>query len=263
MRYAIGLEYDGSEFLGWQIQRQEPTVQGCVEQGLARVADHEVRVTCSGRTDTGVHALGQVAHFDSEAERTERQWLLGANSNLPSGVSVLWIRSVDSSFHARFSAFARTYRYLVLNRWIRPALEARRMSWCREPLDAAKMHAAARVLRGEHDFTSFRASNCQARHAVREIQEITVTRSGDVVSLDVTANGFLYHMVRNIAGCLLKVGVGESEVDWVREVLDARDRSVAAPTAPPEGLYFVGARYPAEYRLPAEPPAFPRGADLS
>jgi tRNA pseudouridine38-40 synthase len=263
MRYAIGLEYDGSEFLGWQIQRQEPTVQGCVERALARVADHEVRVTASGRTDTGVHAVGQVAHFDSQADRTKRQWLLGANSNLPAGVSVLWIRSVDSSFHARFSAFARTYRYLVLNRWIRPALDASRMSWCREPLDAAKMHAAARVLRGEHDFASFRASNCQARHAVREIQEIAVQRSGDIVSLDVTANGFLYHMVRNIAGCLLKVGVGESDVGWVRQVLDARDRSVAAPTAPPEGLYFVGARYPAEYRLPSQPPAFPRGADLS
>ena len=263
MRYAIGLEYDGSEFLGWQIQRQEPTVQGCVERALARVADHEVRVTCSGRTDTGVHALGQVAHFDSDAERTERQWLLGANSNLPPGASVLWIRAVESSFHARFSAFARTYRYLILNRWIRPALDARRMSWCRAPLDAAKMHAAAEVLRGEHDFTSFRASNCQARHAVREIQEISVTRAGDVVSLDVTANGFLYHMVRNIAGCLLKVGVGESQVAWVGQVLDARDRNVAAPTAPPEGLYFVRARYPAEYGLPDEPPAFPRGSDLS
>ena len=263
MRNAIGLEYDGSEFLGWQIQRQEPTVQGCVEQALARVADHEVRVTCCGRTDMGVHALGQVAHFDSGAERSERQWLLGANSNLPRGISVLWIRAVDASFHARFSAFARSYRYLILNRWIRPALDARRMSWCRVPLDAAKMHAAAQVLRGEHDFTSFRARNCQARHAVREIQEISVTRSGDVIVLDVTANGFLYHMVRNIAGCLLRVGSGEAEPDWFSEVLEARDRGVAAPTAPPEGLYFVSARYPARYRLPAEAPSFPRGADLT
>jgi tRNA pseudouridine38-40 synthase len=263
MRYAIGLEYDGSEFLGWQVQRQEPTVQGCVEQALARVADHEVRVTCCGRTDTGVHALGQVAHFDSDAERSERQWMLGANSNLPSGVCVLWIRAVDSTFHARFSAFARSYRYLILNRWVRPALEARRMSWCREPLDADKMHAAAAALRGEHDFTSFRAGDCQARHAVREIQEIAVTRSGDVVRLDVTANGFLYHMVRNIAGTLMKVGLGERETGWVREVLEARDRSVAAPTASPEGLYFVRPRYPAEYQLPDKAAAFPRGEDLS
>lgn len=263
MRYAIGLEYDGSEFLGWQIQRQEPTVQGCVERALAQVADHEVRVICCGRTDTGVHALAQVAHFDSDAERSERQWLLGANSNLPAGVSMLWIRAVDASFHARFSAFARSYRYLVLNRWIRPALEARRMSWCRVPLDAAKMHAAAGALRGEHDFTSFRARHCQARHAVREIQEISVTRAGDVISLDVTANGFLYHMVRNIAGCLLKVGAGEAEADWLRVVLEARDRTAAAPTAPAEGLYFVRARYPVEFRLPPEPPSFARGTDQS
>jgi tRNA pseudouridine38-40 synthase len=263
MRYAIGLEYDGSEFLGWQVQRQEPTVQGCVEQALTRVADHEIRVTCCGRTDTGVHALGQVAHFDSDANRSERQWMLGANSNLPPGVCVLWIRAVDSSFHARFSAFARSYRYLVLNRWVRPALEARRMSWCREPLDADKMHAAAEALRGEHDFTSFRAGDCQARHAVREIQEIAVTRSGDLLRLDVTANGFLYHMVRNIAGTLIKVGLGERATDWVKEVLEARDRSVAAPTASPEGLYFVRPRYPAEYRLPDKAAAFPRGEDLS
>ena len=263
MRYAIGLEYDGSEFLGWQIQRQEPTVQGCIERALSRVAAHEVRVICCGRTDTGVHALGQVAHFDSPAERTERDWLLGTNSNLPAGVSVLWIRVVKASFHARFSAFARSYRYLILNRWARPALEARRMSWCRKPLDAARMHAAAQVLLGEHDFSSFRAGACQARHAVRDIQDIRVSRSGDVVALDVTANGFLYHMVRNIAGCLLKVGLAEADEDWLQRVLDARDRSRAAPTAPPEGLYFVRARYPAEYRLPDVPPAFPRGADLS
>ena len=263
MRYAIGLEYDGSQFLGWQIQRQEPTVQGCLEQALARVADQDVRVVCCGRTDTGVHALGQVAHFDSDAERAERDWVLGINSHLPSGASVLWIRPVDDSFHARFSAFSRSYRYLVLNRWIRPALEARRMSWCRQPLDAAKMHAAAQALRGEHDFTSFRAGACQARHAVREIHEISVERAGDVVALEVTANGFLYHMVRNIAGSLLRVGTGEADVDWPAQVLEQRDRSKAAPTAAPEGLYFVRARYSGQYALPEVAPAFPRGRDLS
>jgi tRNA pseudouridine38-40 synthase len=263
MRYAIGLEYDGSEFLGWQIQRQEPTVQGCLEQALARVANHEVRAVCCGRTDTGVHAIGQVAHFDSDAARAERDWVLGLNSNLPAGVSVLWIRRVDESFHARFSAYSRTYRYLVLNRWIRPALEARRMSWCRRPLDAANMHQAAQALRGEHDFTSFRAGACQARHAVREIQAISVGRMGDVVSLEVTANGFLYHMVRNLAGSLLRVGLGEAEISWPAEVLAGRDRSKAAPTAAPEGLYFVSARYPDQYGLPVRPEAFPRGRDLS
>ena len=263
MRYALGLEYDGSQFLGWQVQRQEPTVQGCLEQALARVADQDVRVVCCGRTDTGVHALGQVAHFDSDAERAERDWVLGVNSHLPSGASVLWIRRVDDSFHARFSAFSRSYRYLVLNRWIRPALEARRMSWCRRPLDAAKMHAAAQALRGEHDFTSFRAGACQARHAVREIHDISVERGGDVVALEVTANGFLYHMVRNIAGTLLRVGTGEAEVDWPGQLLACRDRSKAAPTAAPEGLYFVRARYPEQYALPGAAPAFPRGRDLS
>jgi tRNA pseudouridine38-40 synthase len=263
MRYAIGLEYDGSEFFGWQIQRQEPTVQGCLEAALSRVADQEVRAVCCGRTDTGVHALGQVAHFDSKAERAERDWVLGLNSHLPAGVSVLWIRQVDDSFHARFSAYSRTYRYLVLNRWIRPALEARRMSWCRLPLDAERMHEAAQALRGEHDFTSFRAGACQARHAVREIHDIAVRRSGEVVTLEVTANGFLYHMVRNIAGTLLRVGQGNAEVAWPAQVLAQQDRSKAAPTAAPEGLYFVRARYPEQYGLPIAAPAFPRGRDLS
>jgi tRNA pseudouridine38-40 synthase len=263
MRYAIGLEYDGSEFLGWQIQREQPTVQGCLEKAVAIVADHEARVSCSGRTDTGVHALGQVAHFDTAASRPERSWVLGLNSNLPQGVSVLWIREVDDSFHARFSAFSRSYRYLILNRWVRPALEAKRTSWCRTPLDADKMHDAAQALLGEHDFTSFRALACQARHAVREIQQISVQRTADVVTLDVTANGFLYHMVRNIAGSLMRVGLGNEKVSWVKQVLDNLDRSQAAQTASPEGLYFLGARYPEHYCLPLMPTAFPRGWDLS
>jgi len=263
MRYAMGLEYDGSEFLGWQIQRQEPTVQACLEQALERVADHPVRATCCGRTDAGVHALCQVAHFDSDARRSERDWVLGINSHLPSGASVLWLRPVDETFHARFSAFARSYRYRVLNRWIRPALEARHVAWWRQPLDAARMHEAAQALRGEHDFSAFRAGACQARHPVREIQDIRVAREGDVVTLEVTANGFLYHMVRNIAGTLLRVGQGEQDVAWPARLLAARDRSQAAATAAPEGLYFVGARYPAEYGLPGAATAFPRGPDLS
>ena len=263
MRYALGLEYDGSAFLGWQIQRQEPTVQGCVEKALARVANHEVRVTCCGRTDSGVHALGQVAHFDSDADRSERSWILGINSHLPAGASVLWIRQVDDGFHARFSAFSRSYRYVILNRWIRPALDANRKSWCRTPLDADKMHDAAQLLLGEHDFTSFRAAACQARHAVREIQQISVLRKGDTISLDVTANGFLYHMVRNIAGSLIRVGLGEASTEWVGEVLAMQDRTQAAPTAAPEGLYFVSARYPEQYEFPASAPAFPRSWNQS
>lgn len=263
MRYAIGLEYDGSAFLGWQIQRQEPTVQSCVEQALARVADHEIRVTCCGRTDTGVHAVCQVAHFDSDAVRSERSWVLGLNSHLPAAASVLWIRQVDSDFHARFSAFSRSYRYIILNRWVRPALDARTKSWCRSPLDADSMHRAAQALLGEHDFTSFRASACQAQHAVREIQEISVRREGDIIQLDVTANGFLYHMVRNIAGSLIRVGRGDASSEWVGEVLEQRDRAQAATTAPPEGLYFLAARYPGQYDLPLVTPAFPRAWNQS
>jgi len=263
MRFAIGLEYDGSGFLGWQIQRQEPTVQGCLEQALASVANHPARVTCSGRTDTGVHALCQVAHFDTDALRPERSWILGLNSNLPAGISVLWIRAVDETFHARFSAYARSYRYVILNRWIRPALDANRMSWCRTPLDADKMNEAAQVLLGEHDFTSFRARACQARHAVREIHEVSVRRQGEVVSLDVTANGFLYHMVRNIAGSLIKVGSGGKDTAWVKDVLDKKDRTKAAPTAPPNGLYFLGARYPDPFGLPDTPAGFSRTAELT
>ena len=263
MRYALGLEYDGSAFLGWQIQRQEPTVQGCVEKALARVANNEVRVTCCGRTDSGVHALGQVAHFDSDADRSERSWILGINSHLPAGASVLWIRQVDDGFHARFSAFSRSYRYVILNRWIRPALDANRKSWCRTPLDADKMHDAAQLLLGEHDFTSFRAAACQASHAVREIQQISVLRKGDTISLDVTANGFLYHMVRNIAGSLIRVGLGEASTEWVGEVLAMQDRTLAAPTAAPEGLYFISARYPEQYEFPASAPTFPRSWNQS
>ena len=257
MRYAIGIEYDGSEFLGWQIQRQEPTVQGELEKALAQVANHEARVTTCGRTDAGVHALGQVAHFDSSAERSERSWILGLNSNLPDGISVLWVRQVDDEFHARFSAFSRSYRYRILNRWIRPALENRRASWIRQPLDAVAMNKAAQYLLGEHDFTSFRASACQATHAVREIQSISVTREGEVINLDISANGFLYHMVRNIAGSLVRVGKGEAPPVWLREVLNAQDRTQAAPTAQPDGLYFLGARFPESYGLPDRAPTYP------
>jgi tRNA pseudouridine38-40 synthase len=256
MRFALGLEYDGGAFLGWQIQRQEPTVQGSVEKALAHVANHEIRVTCCGRTDSGVHALGQVAHFDSDADRSERSWLLGLNSHLPVGVSVLWIRPVGDEFHARFSAFSRSYRYIILNRWIRPALDAKRKSWCRKPLDAERMDNAAQFLVGEHDFTSFRASACQASHPVRNIHQIKVEREGDEIYIEVTANAFLYHMVRNIAGSLMRVGLDEASPEWIGEVLRKQDRKQAAPTASPDGLYFVSARYPENYELPAPAPAF-------
>jgi len=250
MRCALGIEYDGSGFFGWQTQRQEPTLQACVEAALTKVADHPVQTVCCGRTDTGVHAFCQVAHFDTEARRSERSWVLGVNSHLPKGISVLWQREVADDFHARFSAYARTYRYRILDRWVRPALEANHVAWCRHPLDAKLMHLAAQSLRGEHDFSAFRAAACQARHAIREVLDIAVGRSGAEVHVEITANGFLYHMVRNIAGSLISIGRHERTVAWMQELLASRDRSLAAPTAPAEGLYFVGARYPAQYGLP-------------
>jgi len=260
-RCAVGVEYEGSGFFGWQVQRQEPTIQGCLEKAISRVADHPVHLICCGRTDTGVHALCQVAHFDTLARRSERSWVLGVNSHLPRGISFLWLREVDDGFHARFSACARTYRYRILNRWVRPALCATQVTWCRHPLDAGLMHEAAQVLRGEHDFSAFRASSCQARHALREILDISVVRIDNEVRIDITANGFLYHMVRNIAGSLITIGRAEKPVEWLQQLLLSRNRTLAAATAPPEGLYFVGARYPVQYGLPGEMIDFPQGQE--
>lgn len=257
MRYALGIEYDGSDFLGWQSQRQGPSVQDAVEHALSEVADHPVRVVCAGRTDTGVHALGQVVHFDTRAQRAARSWLLGANTHLPGSVSALWIREVSDDFHARFSAVERSYRYAVQNRWIRPALGRREVCWYRRPLDAARMHRAAQHLEGEHDFSAFRSAGCRARHAVREIKRIEVRRDGEQVILEVAANGFLYHMVRNIMGSLLEIGVGDREEHWMRELMDGGDRSRAGVTAPASGLCLVGVRYPESFGLPVRPQPFP------
>jgi tRNA pseudouridine38-40 synthase len=250
MRYAICIEYDGSGFRGWQSQRDEPSVQQALEQALSRVADHPVRVTCAGRTDTGVHASAQVAHFDSPAVRSERQWVLGANRHLPASVCLLWSREVSAEFHARFSAFERSYRYITLNRQVRPALRAGKVGWHREPLDSDLMDEAARALLGEHDFSAFRASGCSARHAVREVTRVSVQRVGQEVILDISANGFLYHMVRNIMGALYEVGTAQQAPGWIGSVLAAGDRTGAGVTAKPDGLYFMGARYPDAFRLP-------------
>ncbi len=256
-RLAAGLEYDGSRFLGWQIQKQEPTVQSCVQEALSRVADHPVQVTASGRTDAGVHAIEQVFHFDTESNREERSWILGMNSHLPEGISGLWFRAVPETFHARFDAVSRRYRYVILNRQVRPALDAAQVTWCRVPLDAEAMNRAAQVLQGEHDFSSFRAAACQARHPVREVREISVRRKGAFVILDITANAFLYHMVRNIAGSLMAVGKGEQPGEWLGAVLAARDRKLADVTAAPQGLYFYKTRYPEKFKLPGNLRSFP------
>lgn len=259
MRLAAGVEYDGSGFFGWQRQRQSPTVQECLEQALSRVANHPVTVHCAGRTDTGVHAFCQVVHFDTEAVRRERSWVLGTNSRLHPGITLLWTREVDDDFHARFRAERRQYRYRILNRWVRPAIDRGRVAWIRHPLDAARMHEAAQALVGEHDFSSFRAVGCQAKTPVREIHRIAVARHGPEVVVDIEANAFVYHMVRNIAGTLIAIGQGERPVQWAGEVLSARDRTVAGITAPAEGLYFLAPSYPGYPELPtADVVGFPQ-----
>jgi tRNA pseudouridine38-40 synthase len=254
-RYAVGVEYDGSQFSGWQYQPGLTTVQESLERALSQVADERVSCVAAGRTDAGVHAAGQVAHFDTVAMRLERGWRLGANSNLPPSVSVAWVREVPAHFHARYSALARSYRYCIFNRDSRSALVANRATWTHRPLDAARMHAAAQALLGEHDFSSFRAIECQAKSPVRNLTAISVERRGPWITIDVSANAFLHHMVRNIAGLLISVGCGDSAPERVAIVLEARDRKQSAATAPPEGLYLAAVRYPAEFGLPA-PTAF-------
>jgi tRNA pseudouridine38-40 synthase len=249
-RFAAGLEYDGRSYSGWQFQPGLQTLQDVVQRALSRVADAPIDVVCAGRTDAGVHALAQVIHFDSDAVRTERAWRLGANTYLPPDVSLVWVREVPDQFHARFSATARSYRYVILNRDSRPGLATGRATWERRPLDSSRMHAAAQVLVGEHDFSAFRAIECQSRSPVRLLERIDVTRNAEWVTLGVTANAFLHHMVRNIAGLLMSVGSGDSPAERVAAVLATRDRKANAATAPPDGLYLAAVRYPAEFGLP-------------
>jgi tRNA pseudouridine38-40 synthase len=253
VRIAIGLEYDGTAYNGWQRQKTGRGVQACVEQALETVANHEVEVVCAGRTDTGVHASGQVAHFDTDSEREPRSWLLGANSNLPDDINLTWARAVSDDFHARYTAVSRSYRYLILNRLQRSALYRRRAWWVYNELDAERMHRAAQALVGEHDFSAFRAAGCQAKTPRRNITAIAVTRNSDWLELEVTANAFLMHMVRNIAGTLVAIGCGDQPEDWAREILESRDRTHAGVAAPPHGLTLTDVAYPARYQLPPNP----------
>ena len=250
-RVAIGIEYDGTAYNGWQRQRTGLGVQERVEQALTEVADEAVEVTCAGRTDAGVHASGQVAHFDTGAERSDRSWLLGANTNLPDDVCVTWVTPVADDFHARFSATARRYRYRILNRLVRSALYRRRAWWVHQHLDHRRMHDAAQALLGEHDFSAFRAAGCQASNAMREVTNIEVTREGDWLLLDITANAFLQHMVRNIAGTLAAIGSGDEDVAWAARVLAGRDRTRGGIAAPPHGLTLVEVFYPPSFGIPA------------
>lgn len=246
----MGVEYDGSGMRGWQRQHDEPTVQRALEEALGSVANHPVTVHGAGRTDAGVHARAQVFHFDTRARRKMHNWVLGGNSRLPDTVALLWARPVPDDFHARYSARSRHYRYLIVNRRSRPALGRTHYAWFHRPLDERRMQAAARALVGEHDFTSFRAVACQAAHAVRRVHAIEVRRREAVVRLDITANAYLHHMVRNIAGSLMAVGCGDREPEWIGEVLAARDRRRAGVTAPAAGLSLVSVDYAPAFGLP-------------
>jgi tRNA pseudouridine38-40 synthase len=255
-RIAFGVEYDGSAYSGWQHQSHARSVQQALEAALSRVADHPVRITAAGRTDAGVHALMQVAHFDTPAQRPEQAWVLGGSAEAPADLSVLWAREVPDDFHARFSARSRSYLYRIVNRRIRPALERERCAWVRRPLDAEAMHEAAQALLGEHDFSAFRAAHCQSSTPVRRVMHIAVRRDGDHVEIAIRANAYLHHMVRNVAGTLIAVGVGDRSAAWVAEVLEGRDRAQAGATAPPQGLYFASVEYDPDLALPSMPAAF-------
>jgi len=255
MRIALGIEYDGTAYNGWQRQRTGHGVQERLETALSTVADEPVEVICAGRTDTGVHASGQVVHFDTTSKREDRGWLLGANTNLPDDVSVTWARHVDERFHARFSATARTYQYLILNRLERSALYRHRAWWVYDALNVGAMQEAATALIGQHDFSGFRAAGCQASTAIREITALTLDKKGDFILLEVTANAFLQHMVRNITGTLVAIGRGDERPGWAAEILAGKDRREGGMAAPPHGLTLVSVEYPPEFHLPANPNA--------
>jgi tRNA pseudouridine38-40 synthase len=250
-RIALGIEYDGSRFLGWQTQPGGGTVQDALEAALSGIADAPVSVTCAGRTDRGVHARGQVVHFETGAERPDSAWVRGVNALLPESVAVLWARRVAGDFHARYAAVARSYRYLLLNRPVRPALAARYAGWYHAPLDVEAMRVAAAQLLGEHDFSAFRSAECQAKSPVRRLHAIGVERDGERIEFSLRANAWLQHMVRNIVGTLVHVGAGKQPPQWAKSVLESRDRGLAAPTFAAEGLYLDEVEYEPRWNLPA------------
>jgi len=252
MRFALGIEYDGTDYCGWQAQRNGASVQADVEKALSFVANEPIVVVCAGRTDAGVHGQCQVVHFDTSAQRDARAWVLGVNSQLPQAIAVRWARTVSDEFHARFSAQARRYRYTLINRATRPALSRRYAAWERQALDVDAMRAASRCLLGTHDFTSFRTVACQAKSPVRTLHVLELERSGEQLVMHIEANAFLHHMVRNIMGSLIEVGLGARPVEWIADLIAARDRTRAGITGEARGLVFIGPRYPRAFGLPDE-----------
>lgn len=250
VRIALGIEYCGDAFEGWQTQPHRRTVQDVLEAALAQISGESVHLACAGRTDAGVHATAQVAHFDTHATRPLSAWVRGVNAHLPDAVAVTWAAQVDEAFHARFSARARQYRYLLLNRPVRPALLKGRVGWSHVPLDEVRMRDAAAVLLGEHDFSAFRAAQCQAKSPVRELRVADVQRRGEWLVFEFEANAFLHHMVRNLVGTLVHVGRGAADAEWLARLLQRRDRKLSPPTFAADGLYLVGVEYPAGWDLP-------------
>ncbi len=255
MRIAGCVEYDGSRFCGWQIQHGQFTVQEALESAASQIADHRVRVHGAGRTDSGVHACGQIFHFDTTSERSKHSWVMGINSKLPEGISLIWTTAVPEAFHARFSALSRKYRYILLNRRVRPGFLIGKTGWYPRQLNVATMNECARMLEGEHDFSAFRSAQCSNKVSTKRVITAEVKRNDDWVWIDIEANGFLHHMVRNITGTLLAVGSGDRDPNWMREVMAGKDRTKAGVTAPADGLYFIGVSYPEEFSLPESPAA--------
>lgn len=251
MRIALGVEYNGHGYYGWQAQRSGiATIQGHLETALARIANETIFLHCAGRTDANVHATGQVVHFDTRAKRHIDAWIWGTNSYLPPSIVVRWSRAVDFSFHARFKATARRYRYVIYNHPIRPAILQTRVSWHYYPLDIAPIAQAGQYLLGEQNFNSFRSSQCNSKSPMRNVTDFSIRRQGNFVIIEIEANAFLHHMVRNIVGSLLKVGAGTKPPEWIKDVLQAKSRQAAAETAPPDGLYLTHVRYPEPYIFP-------------
>ncbi|MDP6587605.1 MAG: tRNA pseudouridine(38-40) synthase TruA [Anaerolineales bacterium] len=246
----MGVEYEGTRFAGWQIQPNQRTVQGCLQHAIGTISSYTGKVVAAGRTDSGVHALSQVIHFDTPSARSERNWILGMNSHLPSDINVIWAREVETDFSARFSAVRRSYRYLLINRIGRSSIYADNMWWLFKTLDEQCMQDAADLLVGYHDFSAFRAKDCQAKNTMKNIELIKITRRGHLIAIDIVAKSFLHRMVRNIVGVLVLIGEKTRPVSWAKLVLESRDRGQGGVTSPPQGLYFVNVEYPTQYLLP-------------